>query len=117
MAACGGDRDGTAEDVATSFYAAIAGADGAAACHLLAPATRDELQQTTGKTCAEAILEEEVPEVTQPIDVQVYGTAGQVRFGTDTAFLAKFRDGWRVSAVGCTPSAGDRPYDCTVAGG
>ena len=34
----------------------------------------------------------------------------------DTVFLATFPGGWRVVAAGCTPR-GDRPYDCTVAGG
>lgn len=117
LTACGDDRDRPVEDVATSFYAALARGDGKAACRLLAPATRDELQQSAGKTCTEAILEEGVPEVTDPLDVQVYGTAGEVRFGTDTAFLAKFRSGWLVSAVACTPRTGDQPYDCKVAGG
>lgn len=117
LSACGGERDQAVEDVATSFYAALARDDGDAACRLLAPATRDELEQSAGKACAAAILDEEVPEVTDPLDVQVYGIAGEVRFGTDTAFLAKFRGGWRVSAVACTPSASDQPYDCKVAGG
>ena len=116
LSACGDDRNRPVEDVARSFYAAVASDDGPAACELLAPATRDELEQASGKPCAEAILEEDVPEVGDAQEVQVYGTAGQVTYGADTAFLGKFGGGWRVVAVACT-ARGPRPHDCDVAGG
>ena len=39
-----------------------------------------------------------------------------MRLDKDTLFLARFDQGWRVTAAGCTPH-GDLPYDCTVKGG
>lgn len=102
--------------VAEDFYAALARGDGAAACELLAPATRDELEQSAGKPCATAVLEEDVPRAGKARDVDVYGSAGEVELDGDTAFLGEFRDGWRITAVGCTPQPPE-PYDCQVAGG
>ncbi|WP_203045049.1 hypothetical protein [Pimelobacter simplex] len=50
------------------------------------------------------------------IETEVYATAAQVRTGTDTVFLGRFDDGWRVVAAGCAAS-GDAPYECAVEGG
>ena len=116
LTGCGSDRNAPVEEVATAFYQAVAAEDGTTACRLLAPATAEELERSAGKPCAQAILEEDVPQSARAEEVEVYGTAGEVRTATDTAFLAKFRRGWRVVAVACTPSA-DRPHDCAVAGG
>lgn len=116
-AGCGGDgRNATVERVAEDFYAALAREDGAAACELLAPATRDELEQSAGTSCASAVLEEAVPPAGEAQDVNVYGAAGEVELDKDTAFLGEFPDGWRVTAVGCTARP-QEPYDCQVAGG
>lgn len=114
LAGCGGDRNGPVEAVATEFYTAVADRDGAAACRLLAPATREELEQSAGMPCDRAILEEDLPEPGEVLEVHVYGTAGEVRLGSDTAFLAKFSDGWRVVAAACTART-PQPYDCEVA--
>ena len=46
----------------------------------------------------------------------VDGQWARVRLSDDTVFLGMFAGGWRVVAAGCTPR-GERPYDCTVAGG
>ena len=102
--------------MAEDFYAALSQGDGAAACELLAPATRDELEQSAGKPCAAAILEEDVPRLGEARDVAVYGSAGQVDLEGDTAFLGEFRDVWRITAASCTPQPPE-PYDCQVAGG
>lgn len=104
------------QQVAEDFYAAVSRGDGAAACELLAPATRDELEQSAGRPCAVAVLEEDVPRAGQARDVNVYGAAGEVELEGDTAFLGEFPDGWRVTAVGCTARPPE-PYDCQVAGG
>ncbi len=115
-AGCGGERDATVEQVAEDFYAAVAREDGAAACELLAPATRDELERSSGKPCSTAVLEEDVPQAGEARDVNVYGAAGEVELERDTAFLGEFPEGWRVTAVSCTARPSE-PYDCQVAGG
>jgi hypothetical protein len=50
--------------------------------------------------------------------VDVFGHDAIVRFSGDTVFLARFPEGWRVTAAGCQPGPSDqKPYDCTVSGG
>jgi hypothetical protein len=115
LSACG-DRNAPVEDAARTFSQAVADRDGAAACRMLAPATTDELEKSTGKPCDQAILEEDLPEPSAPESVEVYGTAGSVTTATDTMFLGKFQSGWRVTAAGCA-AASPGPYDCDVAGG
>lgn len=114
---CSGASDPDVDRVATSFYAAIADSDGATACRLLAPSTRDELESSTGKPCDEALLSEVDP-VSGDASVAASGAGAQVHIGSDTAFLSKFAGGWLVTAAACTPPpAPDRPYDCQVKGG
>jgi hypothetical protein len=38
-----------------------------------------------------------------------------VRLDKDVVFLARYDDGWRVTAAGCVPRPG-RPFDCTIKG-
>jgi hypothetical protein len=94
----------------------VADGDGDAACALLAPATRSELEQSAGKPCPDALIEEHLPQVDEPVAVDVFGTAGEVRYDAEAAFLARYDDGWRVVAAGCTPQP-PHPYDCKVTGG
>jgi hypothetical protein len=114
--ASAGGRGEAAADVATRLLSAIQSKDGAAACALLAPDTASEVEQSGGKPCAEAILDEDLPQPGAVTSTAVYGQWAQVRIGDDTAFLAAFPGGWRVVAAGCQ-SRGDRPYDCEVQGG
>jgi hypothetical protein len=117
LAGCGstGGRAEAASAVATRLLTAIAGGDGAAACAVLAPGTTAELEESAGKPCPEAILDEDLPEP-GPVDrTAVYGQWAQVRLATDTVFLGVFPGGWRVVAAGCD-ARGDRPYDCTLQG-
>ena len=111
-----GGRGTAAADVATRLLTAVKGQDGAAACALLAPDTASEVEQSGGKPCAEAILDEDLPEPATVTGTAVYGQWAQVRVGADTEFLAVFPGGWRVVAAGCR-SRGERPYDCEVQGG
>ena len=111
-----GGRSAAAGDVATRLLTAVQGKDGAAACALLAPDTASEVEQSGGKPCAEAIIDEDLPGPGAVTGTAVYGQWAQVRIGTDTVFLAAFRGGWRVVAAGCQ-ARGDRPYDCEVQGG
>lgn len=116
LAGCGSSQDGAVEEAAGEFYAAVAARDGARACALLAPSTRSELEQSAEKPCTSAILEEQLPAPSSPRAVEVFGTAGEVRYDGEVAFLGEFPDGWRIVAAGCTPQ-GPQPYDCLVAGG
>ena len=117
LAGCSGDADERVADVAARFYGALADADGEAACGLLAPSTRAELESSSGEPCAEAVLAEVAGSRDRP-DVDAAGDAASARVGADTAFLAEYDAGWLVVAAGCDPpTAEDRPYDCTVHGG
>jgi hypothetical protein len=117
LAGCGSvdERGGAAASVAVRMLGAVDGGDGAGACAVLAPDTVSELEESAGKPCAEAILEEDLPAPDTVTGFDVYGQWAQVRLGEDTVFLAVFPDGWRVVAAGCTPRE-ERPYDCRLQG-
>jgi hypothetical protein len=114
--AAAGGRGEAAAAVATRLLTAVQSKDGATACALLAPDTASEVEQSGGKPCPEAILDENLPGPGAVTGTAVYGQWAQVRVGADTVFLAVFPGGWRVVAAGCKPR-GDRPYSCEVKGG
>jgi hypothetical protein len=114
--ACGSPADQAAEKQATDLRSALASQDGDAACAALAPRTASELEQSAGKPCPRAILEEKLPTDGEVSGVRVFGTMAQVKYDGETVFLSRFPDGWRVSAVGCTEGAAGL-YDCAVEGG
>jgi hypothetical protein len=118
MAGCGtvDDRATAATTTAERMLEAVQNRDGATACAALAPDTAAEITESTGKGCAEAILEEDLSAPGAVRKAEVYGQRAQVRFDNDTVFLGAFPNGWRVMAAGCVPR-GDRPYDCTLQGG
>jgi hypothetical protein len=116
VAACGPVHEDAVRRTASDFYAAYAADEGATACAALAPRTRSELEQSAGKPCAEAVLEEDLPQVDEPLEIRVFGTQAEVVWRGETTFLARFRGGWKVMAAACTPRE-DHPYDCRVAGG
>jgi hypothetical protein len=116
LSACGDSGDAAAADVAEHFYEAVSGKDGAAACDLLTPSAREELEESSGKSCDAAVIEETRAPGEADGAVEVFGTMAQVSFENDVVFLARLPDGWRVQAAGCSPSA-DGPYSCTVQGG
>jgi hypothetical protein len=113
VSGCASSHASEAADAASSFYDAFAQSDGATACDLLAPKTRDEIETSSGTDCAKAILDEELPSVKSNAEATVFGDQAQVKLGPETVFLAEFPDGWKVVAAGCTPN-GDLPYDCEV---
>jgi hypothetical protein len=104
--------------VAKRFYDAVQGGDAGSACALLAPSTLSKLEQSAGKPCAEALLQEDVPGPERPTATQVFGTMAQVRYAGDTAFLTRSDRGWLVLAVACgaRPASPDQPFDCRVGG-
>lgn len=106
----------SAAAVAQSFHRAVSDAQGSQACSLLAPGTVAEVEQAAGSSCAQAILDEKLPNATSVGQVDVDGRAALVVLRGDAVFLSVFGGSWKVTAAGCSPRQG-QPYDCTVKGG
>jgi hypothetical protein len=115
LAGCGNSEDSAAEAVARRLLEATGGSDGQGACAVLSPHTRAELEQSTGRPCEQAILEQDIGEGGTVRDAQVWDTMAQVRFDDETVFLSRFDSNWLVVATACTPLP-DQPYDCSVSG-
>ena len=113
LTGCAGTQDGPAAAAARALLEAAQAGDGAAACALLAPAARSELEKTSGTPCAEAVLEEDLGSGTGDVGVEVYDTTAQVKVGSDALFLSRFDGDWLVIAAACTAVVG-RPYDCSI---
>lgn len=118
LAGCAGRGSAENEpvaDTATRFLASVASAPDEG-CDLLAPATLEEME-ADGEQCADGLPDAagSAPESGEP-RVDVYGRDAMVRWGDQTLFLARFDDGWRVTAAGCEPTGEDLPYDCEVEG-
>lgn len=108
LAGCGADAEQQgAADVALAF----AQASPQQACLLLAPQTARTLGDcVTGLTAAD------LPGGTTVTGATVAGLSAQVRLDSQVLFLAKFEDGWKVTAAGCARDDPDPavPYDCEV---
>ncbi len=116
LAGCSAGGRGTPSGpvhAAEAFEAALERGDASAACDLLAPPTRDELEQSQGEECATALQQQELPAGGETADVQVFGDEAFARMQGDVLFLTNVAGTWMVSAAGCTPQA-DQPYDCEV---
>jgi hypothetical protein len=114
---CGGDpEDAGPARAAQAFEDAVGAARGAAACELLAPETKSELEHSAGAACAEAILDEDLPEPDAFESAAAFGTMAIVRFAADTLFVSEFDGHWRVLAAGCAPLP-HTAYDCAIQGG
>jgi hypothetical protein len=117
VAACNGPGADQAAEVAQRFER-LATSDPAAACSLLAPGTLAEVEKAAEKSCAEAFPDEDLPDPSDLASVDVFGHDAIARFGNDTVFLARFPDGWRITAAACRPGPDDqKPYDCDIKGG
>ena len=112
--ACSSQQESDASAAADAFYRAIDAADGGSACNLLTSTSRQELQESSGKPCPVAVLEE-VKASGGDLQVSVYGTMAQASSAADTVFLHRSHGRWLVVAAGCqaTPAG---PYDCKVTG-
>lgn len=83
------------------------------ACALLAPGTRETLEQDAGP-CVTALPRVGLSDPGGVRDVEVYGLDAWVRLEHDTVFLARFDGGWRVTAAGCVPQGPGEPYSCEI---
>ena len=115
---CGRDADRDAVRTVTDrFHAALEEGDGETACAQLSEDTRKELETQEQEACAEAItsLQVEGGALTR---VQVYVTNAKADLASgESTYLSDTQEGWRISAVGCTPQEGkpaDVPYDCEL---
>src|SRR3954454_5361435 len=79
LAGCGTVHGQAVMSTVDHFYADLDSGDGGAACALLAPGTRSELEQSEKKPCDRAILEEGVTRPGVRRGLQVFGTMAQVR--------------------------------------
>lgn len=111
-----GSSQTDAAGAAAVRFSSIARSDAKTACSLLAPQTVSELQKGSG-TCARGLEDADPPAGGRLQDVEVYGLDAIARLDADTVFLARFDNGWRVTAAGCTPPPSDGPYDCDIKGG
>lgn len=110
------DARGSAAHAGQEFYRAFAAQDGAAACAVLAPGTVHELEKSASAPCAQAVLDEELPEPGAIESTAVFGSEARVGFAADTVFVTDFQGAWKIVAAGCT-ERGELPYDCQIQGG
>lgn len=112
-------RDGVTAEVTRFERALVAGQFGRL-CAALAPATREELEQSARSRCEQAIgqavEEQELRAAGAVRGVDVYGSQARVLLEQDTVFLAHFPTGWKLTAAGCRPRP-QRPYQCEIKGG
>jgi hypothetical protein len=114
LTGCSNSADQSAGTSAEELLSSAADGDGARACEVLSPSTRSELEQSSGKPCAQAILEEHLSSGALG-KVDVFDTMAVVHVGTETVFLSRFDSRWLVIAAACTAVPG-RPYDCAIRG-
>lgn len=111
-----GPDTASAATVAVGFHDAVATGDGAAACALLAPQTATDVATNGNGSCAEGVLDQDMPEAGTVRNSQAFGRSAQVIMAADVLFLALFDGQWLITAAGCH-SRREQPYDCAVRGG
>jgi hypothetical protein len=111
------DEENAAASVARAFHAAVANHDGAQACGLLAPQTRQALERTSRAPCAQAVLAGKLATAGDVRKVDLAGDRAQVALARDTVFLTVLAENWKIVAAGCRPRGGEQPYACLIAQG
>jgi len=114
-ALCGCSSDLTQREAAGAALEFVR-ASPAVACQLLAPDTLEELSSDAGTSCAVALAELNLPRTGSVRSVEVAGESAQVKLDDQVIFLARFPEGWRVTAAGCRRTDADpsSSYDCEV---
>jgi hypothetical protein len=116
LASCGAPADSDASEAARTFHESVARLDGLRACAALSARARSELEQSAGKPCPAAVLDESLPPLRGRLETHVYGTAAEVGSTGDTVFLSRFDQGWKVTAAGCRREPSGL-YDCQIQAG
>lgn len=116
LAGCGGPDHSGASRAAAAFQQAVT-ADPGRACALLSARARAALESEKGTSCADAITGVGMPAAGPVLKADVYGGNARITTEGDVLFLARFSDGWKVTAAGCTAQPSDAPYDRMVSGG
>ncbi|MFK3730196.1 hypothetical protein ACI2LJ_08035 [Streptomyces sp. NPDC088090] len=119
LCGCGASaaREDGATDAGRRFAAAVSAGDYRTGCELLAPETREQIEEDAQGPCGPGLREAGLPPAGAPRGVDVYGREALLRMTADTLFLSQFDDGWLVTAAGCEEGSGDEPYRCSVQGG
>jgi hypothetical protein len=113
---CGcGAQDAAAGQAAAAFGVALGAGDVSRACALLAPATRAALEFQQSQPCAQSLQDAELG-AGPVVQVEVWGGQALARTGSDTWFLTRTSQGWRVAAAGCVPHGDNAPYLCKLSG-
>jgi len=101
---------------ASAAAARFVQAQPAQACELLAPDTAKAMAERAGTDCQQALAAAHLPADSPLRTAEVAGQSAQVQFDDEVVFLARFPDGWRVTAAGCVRDDPDPavPYDCEV---
>ncbi|WP_251051218.1 hypothetical protein [Streptomyces sp. ISL-86] len=117
LCGCGASaaRQDAALQAGRTFESALASGDYTAACELLAPQSREQLEEDEKKKCAPALQGQDLPHGGAVRGSDVYGRQARLRLEDDTLFLSQFNGGWKVVAAGCTWQSG-KPYSCSVRG-
>lgn len=115
LGACAGPGADEAGATASAFAQQVSSAP-AQACALLSEEVRKDLEEQEQAPCAEALPALELPEASDRETVDVYEQHARVVLTDDVLFLARFSDGWKVTAAGCEPQPDDAPYDCEIGG-
>lgn len=113
LTSCAANGEGDVSSVAEQLLFAASQGQGTTACALLAPGAVQELEDVSGRSCEQAVLEQGLGTPGEPIRVEVFDTMAQVRFDGDTVFLSRFDGAWLVTAAACRPEP-RRPYDCGI---
>lgn len=113
LVACGSGPDREAAAAAATAWLQLAADDPSAACDTLAPDTAEALASESSP-CTKS-LEEADLRAGEVRRTHVYGKDARVEVGDSVVYLARFTDGWRVTAAGCTPSGeANKPDECEV---
>ena len=116
LAACTGPGAPEAAHVAEMF-SQLAATNPEQACGLLSEHARSSMEKEADAPCTTALTDAGLPKPSAVRSVEVYATDGIVVLEGDVIFLARFGEGWRVTAAGCRPEPEDQPYDCGISGG